>query len=104
MKNRRKRTLVHTHSSSRHPKRLPINSSTRQTSPQWFQENLRITQKQIPLERHKEISTPTLHKLQSMCKTQHQDTTAQERTLFITTPAHGIHSNGLNRRIPPSIQ
>ena len=46
-----------------------------QTRPQWFQENICITQKQISLERHKEISTPTLHKLQSMCKTQHQDAT-----------------------------
>ena len=60
--------------------------------------------KNIPLERHKEIGTQALHKLQSMCKAQHQDTTAQEQTFFITTPAHGIHSNGLNRRIPPSIQ
>ena len=33
------------------------------------------------------------HELQSMCKTQHQDTTAQEQTLSIATPAHGIHSN-----------
>ena len=102
--NHRKQISVHTQSSPRHPKSLPTNPSTQQTRQQQFQENLCITQKQIQLERHKEISTPALHKLQSMCKTQHQDTTAQERTLFITTPAHGIHSNGLNRRIPPSIQ
>ena len=36
MKNHRKRTSVYTHSSSRHPKRLPINPSTQQTRPQWF--------------------------------------------------------------------
>ena len=104
MENHRKQTFVHTHSSSRHPKRLPANLSTQQTRPQWFQENIRITQEQIPLERHKEISTPALHELQNMRKTQHQETTTQERTLLITAPAHGIHNNGLNRRIPPSIQ
>ena len=69
MKNRGKRTSVHTHSSPRHPKRLLTNFSTQQTRPQQLQENVRITQEQKPLERHTEISTPTMHKLQSMRKT-----------------------------------
>ena len=104
MKNHQQRTVIHTHSSSRHPKRLPPHFGTRQIRPQWFQKDICITQEQIPLERNEEISTPTLHKLPSMCKTQHQNTTAEKRTLFITTPTHGIHSNGPDRRIPPSIQ
>ena len=33
-------------------------------------------------------------------KTQQQ----KKRTLLITTPTNGIHSNGTNRRIPPSFQ
>ena len=37
-----------------------------------------------------------------MHKTQHQNSTVKKRTLFITTSTHGIHSNGLNRRIPPA--
>ena len=52
----------------------------------------------------KNINTPALHKLSGLHKAQHQDPTAKERTFLITTPAHGIHSNGPNRRIPPSIQ
>ena len=71
---------------------------------QKFQKNLRITEKQIPLERHEKINTPTLHKLSSLDKAQHQDPTVKERTFLITTPAHGIHSDRPNRTIPPSIQ
>ena len=104
MKTRRQRTSVHTHISSRHPKRLPSHFGTRQTRPQWVQKNIRITEKQIPLERHEEISTPTLHELPSLRKIQHQNSTVKKRTLFITISTHGIHSNGLNRRIPPGIQ
>ena len=69
-----------------------------------FRRTYTSLKKQIPLERHEEIGTPTLHKLSSLCKTQHQNSTVKERTFLITTPTHGIHSNGLNRRIPPSIQ
>ena len=36
-------------------------------------------------------------------KSQHQNPTVKKRTLLITTPANGIHSNGPKRRIPPSI-
>ena len=78
MRNRRQQTSVHTYSSSRHLKRLPSHPSTQQTRPQQLQENICITQEQIPLERHEEISTPTLCKLPSMCKTQHQDTATQK--------------------------
>ena len=52
---------------------------------------------------HEKISIPTLHKLPSLHKTQHQNPTVEKRTLLITTPTNGIHSNGPNRRIPPSI-
>ena len=37
-------------------------------------------------------------------KTQHQNSAAKKRTLLITTPTNGIHSNGPNRRVPPSVQ
>ena len=104
MKTHRQRTLVHTHSSARHPKRLSPNLSTRQTRPQQIQKNIRISKKQIPLEGHEEISVSTLHKLPGLFKTQHQNSAAEKRTLLITTPTNGIHSNGPNRRIPPSIQ
>ena len=39
-KNHRQRTSVHTHSSSRHLKRLPTHPRPQQTRPQWFQENI----------------------------------------------------------------
>ena len=104
MKTHQKRTLVHTHSSSRHPKRLSPYLSTQQTRPQWIQKNIRIFEKQIPLEGHEEISVSTLHKLPSLRKIQHQNSTAEKRTFLITTPTNGIHSNGPNRRIPPIIQ
>ena len=65
--------------------------------------NICIFEKQIPLEGHEEISVSTLHKLPSLRKT-HQNSAAEKRTLLITTPTNGIHSNGPNRRIPPSIQ
>ena len=68
-----------------------------------FRQNICISKKQIPLEGHKEISISTLHKLPSLRKTQHQNPTAKKRTLLITTPTNGVHSNGPNRRIPPSI-
>ena len=104
MKTRRQRTLVHTHSSSRHPKRLSPHLSTQQTRPQWIQKNICIFKKQIPLEGHEEISVSTLHKLPGLRKTQHQNSAAEKRTLLITTQTNGIHSNGPNRRIPPSVQ
>ena len=62
-----------------------------------------LLKKQIPLEGHGEISPPTLHKMPSLCKTQHQNTATKKRTFFITTPTYGIHSNGLDMRIPPSV-
>ena len=74
------------------------------TRPQWIQKNTRIFEKQVPLEGHEEISVSTLHKLPSLRKTQHQNSTAEKRTFLITTPTNGIHSNGPNRRIPPNIQ
>ena len=40
----------------------------------------------------------------SLRKTQHKNTTTKKRTFFITPTTNGIHSNGPNRRIPPSIQ
>ena len=104
MKTHQQQTLVHTHSSSRHPKRLSPHLSTQQTRPQWIQKNIHIAKKQIPLEGHEEISVSTLHKLPSLCKTQHQNTAAKKQTLLITTPTNGIHNNGPNRRVPPSIQ
>ena len=97
-------TLVHTHSSSRHPKRLSPHLSTQQTRPQWIEKNLCISKKQIPLEVHEETSVSTLHKLPGLCKTQHQNPAAEKQTLLITTPTNGIHSNGPNRRVPPSVQ
>ena len=103
-KTRRQQTLVHTHSSSRRPKRLSPNLSTRQTRPQWIQKNICISKKQIPLEGHEEISVSTLHKLPGLHKTQHQNSAAEKQTLLITTPANGIHSYGPNRRIPPSLE
>ena len=60
--------------------------------------------KNIPLEGHEEISVSTLHKLPGLRKTQHQNSAAKKRTLLITTPTNGIHSNGPNRRVPPSVQ
>ena len=45
------------------------NISTQQIRPQWIQKDLWFIQKQILLERNEEISTPTLHKLPSMCQT-----------------------------------
>ena len=69
-----------------------------------FRRTYASLKKQIPLEGHEEISIPTLHKLPSLCKTQHQNPTVEKRTLLITTRTNGIHSNGPNRRIPPSIQ
>ena len=45
-------TPVHTHSSPRHLKRLSSHLGTRQTRPQRIQENIHITEKQIPLERY----------------------------------------------------
>ena len=59
-------------------KGLPSDFGTRQTRPQRIQKNIRITEKQIPLERHEEISTPTLHELSSLCKTQHQNSTVKK--------------------------
>ena len=103
-KTSRQRTLVYTHSSSRHLKRLSPHLSTWQARPQWIQKNICIFEKQIPLEGHEEISVSTLHKLPSLRKTQHQNSAAEKRTLLITTPTNGIHSNGPNRRIPPSVQ
>ena len=44
------------------------------------------------------------HCAPTLCKTQHQDPATKKRTLLISPPAHGIHSNGLNRRIPPCIK
>ena len=104
MKTRRQQTHVHKHSSSRHPKRLSPNLSTRQTRPQQIQKNICIFKKHIPLEGHEEISVSTLHKLPGLCKTQHQNSAAEKQTLLITTTTNGIHSNGPNRRIPPSFQ
>ena len=103
-KTHRQRTLVHTHSSSRCPKRLSPHLSTRQTRPQWIQKNICISKKQIPLEGHEEISVSTLHKLPGLHKTQHQNSAAKKQTLLITTPTNGIQSNGPNRRVPPSVQ
>ena len=71
VKTRRQRTIVHTRSSSRHPKRLSPHPSTQQTRPQRIQENICIFKKQIPLEGHEEISVPALHKLPSLHNTQH---------------------------------
>ena len=68
-----------------------------------FRRNICIFEKQIPLEGHEKISVSTLHKLPSLRKTQHQNSTAENRTLLITTPTNGIHSDEPNRRIPPSI-
>ena len=70
--------------------------------PQQIQKNICIFKKQIPLEGHEENSIPTLHKLPSLHKTQHQNSTVKKRTLLITTSANGIYSNGPNRRIPAS--
>ena len=69
-----------------------------------FRRTYASLKKQIPLEGHEEISVSTLHKLPGLRKTQHQNSAAEKRTLLITTPTNGIHSNGPNRRIPPSIQ
>ena len=104
MKTHRQQTLVHTHSSSRCPKRLSPHLSTQQTRTQWIQKNIRISKKQIRLEGHEEISVSTLHKLPGLHKTQHQNSAAEKRTLLITIPTNGIHSNGPNRRVQPSIQ
>ena len=103
-KTSRQQTLVHTHSSSRHLKRLSPDFSTRQARPQRIQKNICIFEKQILLEGHEEVSVSTLHNLPSLCKTQHQNSTAKKQTLLITTPTNGIHSNGPNRRIQPSFQ
>ena len=78
MKNHQQWTIIHTHSSSRHLKRLPPHFGTRQIRSQRLQKDICITQKQVSLERDEEISTPTLHELPSMCKTQHQNTPAEE--------------------------
>ena len=43
-------------------------------------------------------------KMPSLRKTQHKNTTTKKRAFFITPTTNGIHSNGPNRRIPPSIQ
>ena len=104
MKTSQQQTLVHTHSSSRHPKRLSPHLSTWQTRPQWIQKNIRISKKQTPLEGHEEISVSTLHKLPGLRKTQHQNPAAEKRTLLIITPTKGIHSNAPNRTVPPSVQ
>ena len=77
MKTSRQQTLVHTHSSSRHLKRLSPDLST-QARPQWIQKNICIFEKQIPLEGHEEISVSTLHKLPSLRKTQHQNSAAKK--------------------------
>ena len=45
MKTHRQQTLIHTHSSSRHPKRLSPHLSTRQTRPQLIQKNICIFKK-----------------------------------------------------------
>ena len=68
-----------------------------------FRKTYASLKKQISLEGHEEISPQTLHEMPSLCKTQHQNTATKKRTFFITTPTNGIHSNGLDRRIPPSI-
>ena len=78
MKTHRQRTFVHTHSSSRCPKRMSPHLSTRQTRPQWIQKNICIFKKQIPLEGHEEISVSTLHKLPGLCETQHQNAAAEK--------------------------
>ena len=104
MKTRQQRTLIYTHSSARHTKRLPTDPSTRQVRPQCVQKDICITKKQIPLERHEKVSPPTLQQMPSLRKTQHQNTTAEKRTFLIIPATNGIHSNGLNRRIPSSIQ
>ena len=71
VKTHQQQTIVHTHSSPRHPKRLSPDPSTWQARPQRIKENIWIFKKQIPLEGHEEISIPTLHKLPSLRKTQH---------------------------------
>ena len=43
-----------------------------------------------------------MHKLPSLRKTQHQNPTTEKRTLLITTPANGIHSNGPNIEFHPA--
>ena len=68
-----------------------------------FRKTYASLKKQISLEGREEISPPTLPEMPSLCKTQHQNTATKKRTFFITTPTNGIHSNGLDRRIPPSI-
>ena len=78
MKTCRKWTPIHTHSSPRHPKGLSTHFSTQQARSQWIQKNICITEKQIPLEGHEEISPPTLHKMPSLCKTQHQNTATKK--------------------------
>ena len=103
-KTHRQWTLVHTHSSSRHTERLPTDPSTRQTRPQQIQKDVCIIKKQIPRERHEKVSPPTLQQMPSLGKPQYQNTTAKKRTFLITPTTNGIHSNGFNRRIPPSIQ
>ena len=78
MKTCQQRTFVHTHSSSRHLKRLSPHLSTRQTRPQWIQKNICIFKKQIPLEGHEKISVSTLHKVPGLRKTQHQNSAAEK--------------------------
>ena len=52
----------------------------------------------------KKIHLPTLQQMPSLRQTQHKNTKTEKRTFFITPTTNGIHSNGPNRRIPPSIQ
>ena len=78
MKTHRRRTPVHTHSSSRHLKGLSAHSGTQQARPQWIQKNICITEKQIPLEGHEEISPPTLYQMPNLRKTQHQNTATEK--------------------------
>ena len=77
---------------------------SRATVTQWIQKDLWLPQEQVPLERFKEICTPTLQQMLSMCQTQHQNAAAEKQAFPVTTPAYGIHSNGLNWRISQSIK
>ena len=57
-----------------------------------FRRTYASLKKQKPLEGHEKISVSTLHKQPGLCKTQHQNSAAEKRTLLITTPTNGIHS------------
>ena len=59
-------------------KRLSPDFGTRQARPQRIQMNICIFKKQILLEGYEEVSVSTLHKLPSLCKTQHQNSAAEK--------------------------